>query len=63
VLKWGVGIEFPADAQPYIVETSPASASVSFALRKRLKILPELVFGSDATNSSEDGVAIGPNSL
>ena len=48
--------------EPSIVETSPASTPASLALRKRRRILPERVLGSDATNSSELGVAIGPSS-
>ena len=50
------------DDQPSMVETSPASTPASFALRKRRRIFPDLVFGNEATNSSDDGVAIGPSS-
>src|ERR1700683_5511977 len=40
-----------ADDQPSIVEISPASVPASFALRIRRRIFPDLVLGSDATNS------------
>src|ERR1700688_2842116 len=49
--------------QPSIVETSPASTPASFAFRNRRRIFPDRVLGNDATNSSEEGVAIGPSSL
>jgi hypothetical protein len=52
-----------AGDQPSIVETSPASTPASLALRKRRRIFPDRVLGKDATNSNDDGVAIGPSSL
>src|SRR5579863_8183484 len=51
------------NVHPSMVETSPASTPASFAFRKRRRIFPDRVLGRDATNSSEDGVAIGPSSL
>ena len=51
-----------ADDQPSMVETSPASTPASLAFRKRRRIFPDLVLGKEATNSNDEGVAIGPSS-
>ena len=51
-----------AARHPSMVDTSPTSAPVSLAFRKRRRIFPERVLGSAVTNSRAAGVAIGPSS-
>ena len=53
-----------AEADPYssMVVRSPGSMPSSRALRTRRMILPERVLGNEATNSSSEGVAMGPSS-